>query len=99
MFLASDPTRALERFRQQPFDALIIDAGTAGEDGLYLFDRVLAEAKRQHLFCPGILILSEGQREWVDKVESREAVSILVRPVTLNQLQRELTELLALEAA
>src|SRR5205823_6371003 len=97
--IAGDPTRALERFRQQPYDALVIDAGTVGEDGLHLFDAVLALAKRQGLFCAGILILSETQRDWVDKVESRECVSILVRPVTIKQLQRELTELLAMAEA
>jgi serine/threonine protein kinase len=98
VFLAADPTRAADRYRQQPYDALIIDAGTVGEDGMLLFDRVMAEAKRQKNFCAGILILSETQRDWVDRVQSREAVSILVRPVTLRQLQSELTELLALEA-
>jgi CheY-like chemotaxis protein len=97
VFIATDPARALDRYRQQPFDALIIDAGTTGDEGLLLFDRVLAEAKRQHLFCAGILVLSENQRDWVDRVQARGAVSLLVRPVTLRQVQQELTELLALE--
>ena len=97
VFLAADPTRALDRFRQQPYDALVVDAGTVGQDGIFVFDRVLAEAKRQGQFIAGILILSEKQRDWVDKIESRECVSILVRPVTLKQLHRELTELLAME--
>ncbi|MFQ3652081.1 MAG: serine/threonine-protein kinase, partial [Gemmataceae bacterium] len=34
VFLAADPARALERFRQQPYDALLVDVGTTGEDGL-----------------------------------------------------------------
>jgi serine/threonine protein kinase len=96
VFMASDPTRALDRYRQQPFEALIVDAGTVGQDGVFVFDRVLCEARRQGQFCAGILILSEKQRDWVDKIETRECVSILVRPVTLKQLNRELTELFAL---
>jgi serine/threonine protein kinase len=99
VFIAADPVRALDRYRQQPFDALIIDAGTTGEDGLLLFDRVLSEAKRARNFCAGVLILSEFQRDWVEKVQSRGAVSILVRPVTLKQLHHEVTELLAMEDA
>jgi eukaryotic-like serine/threonine-protein kinase len=95
VFLSSDPTRALDRFRQQAYDALIVDAGTTGQDGLLLFDKVLSEAKRQRQFCAGILILSENQRDWVNQVETRESVSLLVRPVTLKQLQHELNELLA----
>jgi serine/threonine protein kinase len=98
VFLSSDPERALDRYRQQAYDVLIVDAGTTGLDGLLLFDRVLAEAKRHQNFCAGVLILSEKQRDWVDKVESRECVSLLVRPVTIKQLQQEVTELLAMEA-
>jgi serine/threonine protein kinase len=95
VFIAADPSRALDRYRQQPFEVLIVDAGTTGEDGLLLFDRVLAEAKRAEAFCVGVLILSENQRAWEDKVQSRGAVSILVRPVTLKQLQTQITALLA----
>ncbi|HYV35144.1 MAG TPA: protein kinase [Gemmataceae bacterium] len=96
VMIAGDPARALDRYRQHPYDALIIDVGTVGEEGLHVFDVVLTEAKRQRQFCAGIVILSENQREWVDKVESRECVGILVRPVNMKQLQQELTELLAL---
>jgi serine/threonine protein kinase len=99
VFIAIDPARALDRYRQQPYDVLIIDAGTTGEDGLWLFDRVMREAKRQRAFCAGVLILSESQRDWVDKVEARGAVSILVRPVTLKQLHHEVNELLATQSA
>jgi serine/threonine protein kinase len=97
VFIAADPSRALDRFRQQPYDVLIVDVGTTGEDGLLLFDRVLAEAKRAETFCAGVLILSEYQRDWAEKVRSRGAVSILVRPVTLKKLQTEITALLAME--
>jgi eukaryotic-like serine/threonine-protein kinase len=96
VFLASDPVRALERYRQQPYDALVVDAGTTGQDGLFIFDKVMAEAKRLNHYCAGILVLSESQRDWVDQVESREHCSKMVRPVTLKQLQQELTELLAM---
>src|SRR4029077_3346066 len=41
VYLSSDPVRALDRFRQSPFDSLIMDVGTVGEDGLLLFDRLM----------------------------------------------------------
>src|SRR5262249_9941902 len=53
VYLAADPIRALDRFRQQAYDALILDAGTTGEDGLLTFDRVMSEAERQRLPCVG----------------------------------------------
>ena len=43
------PCGPSDRFRQQPFDALIVDARTVDEDGLYVFDQILAEAERKKL--------------------------------------------------
>jgi len=95
VLLAADPTRALDRFRQQPYDALVVDAGTTGEEGLLVFQQVMAEALRHQHLCVGIVILSEGQEAWVGRVESRPTVSVLVRPVTLKQLHQKLQELSA----
>src|SRR5439155_21041689 len=64
VFMASDPVRALDRFRQQPYDALVVDAGTTDEDGLLTFDRVMSEAERLDLPCVGILMLNEDQKDW-----------------------------------
>src|SRR5262249_24004122 len=62
VFLASDPTTALQRFRQQPCDALIMDAGSLEEDEEILeFDRILTAADRKKHPSAGILILSEKQ--------------------------------------
>jgi DNA-binding response OmpR family regulator len=95
VFLASDPVRALERYRQTPYDALIVDARTVEEDGLLLFDRVLSEAERHGNTCVGVLILSEAQAEWVHRVKAKgKNVAILVGSVTLKQLHRKLRDLL-----
>jgi CheY-like chemotaxis protein len=98
VLMAADPTRALDRFRQQPYDALIVDAGTTGEEGAYVFDRILGDAKRHELACAGILILSEAQAQWADKVEATGPVAVLVRPVTLKQLRLKLAELVGAPA-
>ena len=94
VLLAVDPARALDRFRQQPFDALIVDVGTVGEDGLVVFERVLQEARDKRLPCAGIAILSEEQADWAKRVPVKENASVMVRPVTLKQLHRKLQELL-----
>jgi serine/threonine protein kinase len=98
VFLASDPTRALDRFRQQPYEALIVDVGTVGDDGLYVFEQVLNEARDKHYACSGILILSEEQADMADRVARRPNSAVLVRPVTLKQLHRKLQELAAAPA-
>src|SRR5262249_23252533 len=64
VLLAADPVRALDRFRQQPFDALVLDAGTTGEDGMLIFKRILEDADRLGVACAGIVILSEEQAGW-----------------------------------
>src|SRR5262249_54706540 len=40
VLLAVDPNRALERYRQQPYDALVVDVGTVGEEALSIFSQV-----------------------------------------------------------
>jgi serine/threonine protein kinase len=93
VLLAADPSRALDRFRQQPYDALVVDVGTTGEEGLLVFQQVMTETNRRMHPCPGIAILSEGQTDWVRRIESRPSVAVMVRPVTLKQLQQKLNEL------
>lgn len=96
VLLAADPTRAVERYRQQPFDALLMDAGTVGEDGLYVFEKVLAEADRLNQPCIGVILLSEEQTDWGKRVPTRPGVAVMVRPVTIKQLQNRLRDLLGL---
>jgi CheY-like chemotaxis protein len=98
VFLAADPTRALDRFRQQPYEALIVDVGTVGDDGLYVFEQVLNEARDKQYTCAGILILSEEQADMANRVARRPNSAVLVRPVTLKQLHRKLQELSAAKA-
>ena len=98
VFLAADPTRALDRFRQQPYEALIVDVGTVGDDGLYVFEQVLNEARDKRYTCAGILILSEEQADMASRVASRPNSAVLIRPVTLKQLHRKLQELAAASA-
>jgi CheY-like chemotaxis protein len=93
VFMARDPGRALDRFRQQPYDALVMDVGTVGEDGLLIFDRLMMESDRQGIPFAGIAVLSEEQAAWVDKVQKRKTVAVMVRPVSLKQLHHTLQKL------
>lgn len=92
--VTADPAPTLQRYRQKPFDALIVDVGSTGEDGLIQFERVLAEAQRTHRACAGIVVLSENQADWAEKVSAGAA--IMVRPVTLRGLTSKLCELVPL---
>ena len=83
--------------RQQPFDAIIADVETTGEDGFLVFERVLAEAERLGRECAGILVLPKDLEEWKARVQKRKKVAVLVRPVSLKQLHRKLQELAPVE--
>jgi tRNA A-37 threonylcarbamoyl transferase component Bud32/CheY-like chemotaxis protein len=93
VFIASDPVRALDRFRQHPFEGLVVDGGTTAEAGLEIFQRVTAEADRLGLTLGAILILSEDQADWEQQLKPRPMTSVLVRPVMLKQLLRQLQDL------
>jgi hypothetical protein len=93
VLLAGDPARALARFTQQPFDALVVDVGTAEDEGLVVFKQVLNEAERLGLQCAGIALLAEDQADWVRRIPPRPNVAVMVRPVTLKELTDKLCEL------
>ncbi len=95
VLIAADPVRAVDRFRQQAFDALIIDAATAGQEGIMVFDRLMAEASQAHIFCAGILMLAQDQAAWEEKIPTRLHQALLVHPVKLKQLMHKVEELLA----
>jgi serine/threonine protein kinase len=92
--IAADPVWALDRFRQQPYDALIVDLGSVGEEALEIFERVVKEARDKRVPCAGIVVLSEEQAELAHRVEKRSNVAVMVRPVTIGKLHRQLQQLL-----
>lgn len=93
VLIAGDPTRALDRFRQQPYDMLIVDAITTGEDGFDVFDQILTSASRQGHTMSGVLMVPEDQPDWGEKVAEFEAVRVLTQPVKYKQLLKALQDL------
>jgi len=95
VMLSGDPTRALERYRQNPFDALIVDAGTVGEDGRLVFQQIMAEATHRQLRCAGILLLAQNQADWASRIKVGKNSAILPLGVKFGQVVKKLDELLA----
>jgi CheY-like chemotaxis protein len=94
---AGDPERALERFQQNPFDALVVDAGTTGDNGLLAFRQIMSHAETRGLDMAGILILNEEHASWADNVEPRPKQAVMVRPVGLKQLHAKIVELVPVQ--
>jgi CheY-like chemotaxis protein len=96
VMVAGDPNRALERFAAQPFHALVLDAGTAGEEGMLIFQQVMSDAEARGLPTAGLLILSEKQADWQDRLFKRLNQAVLIRPVALKQLEDKILSMVPL---
>ena len=94
VLMASDPVRALDRFRQQPFDGLVVDARTTGEEGLMVLDNVLDEAERKNRSCAGLLLLKDDQASWAARVPRQPHVAVIIQDVTYKKVLRKLKELM-----
>jgi serine/threonine protein kinase len=94
VLLSADPMRALDRFRQQPYDALIVDGASAGEEGLLIFERILAEALEKRIPCAAVLWLREDQADLTPRITTPRT-AVLVGRITFKTLRDQLQELLA----
>ncbi len=95
VFMAGDPLRALDRFRQQPYDGLIVDARTTGEDGFRVFVHILEEAVRKRLPCAAIVILAQDQASWAARLPQAPHLAVMGQDVKFKRLLRKLQELMA----
>jgi serine/threonine protein kinase len=93
VLIASDPSRAVQRYESQPYHALIMDAGSVGEDGVDMFSRIVKESQTMNMHCAAILILNPEQAHWAERATTSEHSAVLVRPVSLKQLFTKIEEL------
>ena len=93
VLISLDPMRALDRFRQQPFDALIIDAGTVGDEGRMVFQQILVEAASKRTPVAAIILFSKEQKNEALRVEESATTKAFVAPVTLKQLYTALEQM------
>jgi tRNA A-37 threonylcarbamoyl transferase component Bud32 len=94
VLLASDPARALDRFLQQPYDAVVIDAGGTGEEGLSAFENLRFEARRRNLPLAAVLLLTPEQQPLARRIEASPGSAILFRPLGFKKLVKTLEGLM-----
>jgi serine/threonine protein kinase len=90
VLLSFDPVRALDRFRQQPYDALVVDAATVGDEGRLVFQQVLLEANSRKSPCVGVILFSQDQADEAARVTNGPTQQAFIQPVTFGQLKRAL---------
>lgn len=93
VLIANDPQRAVERFRQNPFDLFVVHAPCVTDDSVAIFGSVVRDARRQNLPLGGILILPAdeiGNNAGYDEFPN---VRILYQPVKYKELLGKIREL------
>jgi serine/threonine protein kinase len=94
VLISADPVRALDRYRQQPFDLFILDARTSSSDGLLVLERIMSRSEQENLFCAAIVLLGEDQADWARQIKPSPKVALLTNP-TFKQLRTKIDELMA----
>ena len=86
VLMSMDASRAVQRYQQTPYHALIVDVGTVGESAILEINRLLGEVETLRLkFCAAV-ILNEDQTDLRESINESPGVRILVRPVTMKQV-------------
>jgi serine/threonine protein kinase len=94
VLLSSDPVKALERYREHPYHALVVDGGTVGKAGIEAFNRVLKESDTAKLDLAAVLILNEDQADMTADAIRHDRGAVMLRPgVTMKQLFDKIQEL------
>jgi serine/threonine protein kinase len=99
VLLAADPQRAVDRFRQNPFDVLVVDGGTTGNDGILVFEKIRADAERMGIPFAGVVLLGQEQQDWQTRLKPHSRTAVLLHPVKLKQLIKGVHDVIAAPAA
>jgi eukaryotic-like serine/threonine-protein kinase len=98
VLIAGDPQRAVERFRQNPFDAFIVNGASTGDPGISAFREIKRDAVRQKIPLGIVLLLTQDQAESLGaEFDGDTQVAVLVHPVKFKELVRTLNGALGVE--
>lgn len=95
VLIASDPARAYDRYQQSPYEVLIMDVGTVGDEGIKVVNSVLRKSRNVNMACHALVIFSEDQpgiEAMIDPDHSQK-VTILKRPLKMNDLTHKLMQI------
>lgn len=87
VILTADPHRALERYREQPTDCVVVDCETTAKAGLDAFIETENVAKNRKLAWSGVVMLTPEQSEWSGRLTQADNLVVLIKPVTMRQLR------------
>jgi serine/threonine-protein kinase len=98
VLIAGDPQRAVERFRQNPFDAFIVNGASTGDPGLSAFREIKRDADRQKIPLGIVLLLTQEQAEGLGaEFDGDSQLAVLVHPVKFKELVKTLNGVIGVE--
>lgn len=93
VLMSSDPEQALKRYQEQPYHALIVNAGSVGQEGIRAFNRVLRESDTAQLDLAAALILDSKQSDLAADAISHTRGAVLYLPLKMKDLLDKIEEL------
>jgi serine/threonine protein kinase len=94
VLVSIDPKRALQRFQQLPYHALVLDVGTVGEESLESYREIQREAQKKKARCAGLILLSEEQAKLGEQIAGYADTALLVFPLKKGELEQAMEQLL-----
>ncbi|MFQ5730325.1 MAG: protein kinase [Planctomycetaceae bacterium] len=92
VLLLGDMQRALNRLQANPPDCVILMGQAIGDDVASAYDKVVQISRRTLL--TGVVVLSTRQRHLEEVCRPTGATRVLVHPVTMQQLRKQVQQLL-----
>jgi serine/threonine protein kinase len=98
VLIAGDPQRAIERFKQNPFDCFVVNAASTGDAGLTVCKDIIGEAKRQQIPVGSIMLVTVEQAPALRaKHKDDPHVVILTHPVKFKELVGHINRVIGAE--
>lgn len=93
VLMSSDPEQALKRYQSQPYHALVVNAGSIGQGGIAMFNRMLKESDKSNLDLAAVVILDRKQSELAADVVSHDRAAVMYLPLKMKDLIDKIEEL------
>src|SRR5262245_24999832 len=99
VLVSMDINRALERFQQSPFEAILLDVATVGEECLDIYEKLRRESTKIQTRCAGIILLAEDQDRLRTRLPKDDETVILNFPLKKGELEEVIERLLPAAAS
>lgn len=93
VLISADPAQAIKRYHEQPYHAVIVDAGSIGDGGVDLYNHLMSAADGAALDLAGVLLLAEKQVELSINADEHDRGAVMVFPVSMRELLAKITDL------